>query len=138
MQQQQIRKRGSSLLESVFTLLVFTGMLIGIFDVGQVLFLEHVLADRVRAAVRYGSVNPDDTTGIRNLVLYGVIAPAEGATPGADLTADMVAVNRTTVGTSMEQIAVAVSGYRLQFATPLFPAAITGRTIAAALPIEDP
>ena len=130
------RERGSALVESTLTLLAFVGILLATFDFGQILFVQHMLADRVRTAVRYGSINPADTEGIRNLVLFGTTVRPDGAAPPAALTSEMVEVERTGAGTPVERIAVTLKGYRLQFSNPLLPAAFTGRTIASTLPVE--
>src|SRR5580700_1799343 len=65
--------RGQSLVEATLVLLVFFALLLGVVDCGQVLWSHQALQERVRSAVRWGTMHPYDGTGsqIANLVLYG-------------------------------------------------------------------
>src|SRR5262245_20837418 len=67
-----IESRGQSLVEATLVLIVFFALLLGVIDCGQVLFAHQALVERVRSAVRWGSVHPYDGTGeqVANLVLY--------------------------------------------------------------------
>lgn len=67
-----IRTRGQSLVESTLVLIVFFAMLVGVIDCGQVMFAHQALVERVREAVRWGSVHSYDGTGdqVANFVLY--------------------------------------------------------------------
>jgi Flp pilus assembly protein TadG len=75
------RERGQAIVESGLILMVFLPVLIGIFDFGQFLYLHQSLAERVRAAARYGAVHTyTDGSDSVNLAIYN--DPA-GATDGA-------------------------------------------------------
>src|SRR5579863_3304149 len=65
-------ERGQSLIEGTLVFLVFFALLFGVIDCGQVLYAHQALVERVRGAVRWGSMHPYDGTGeqIANLVLY--------------------------------------------------------------------
>lgn len=104
-------RRGSALLESVLTLIVFLTLFIGIFDVGEMLFIHQTLTDRARNAVRWGVVNNFDSTSIRNLVLYGATAPAQSQTPSFGLAASNVSVSRpaASIGTPEDRVIVTVT-----------------------------
>lgn len=85
------RQRGQSLVEATLVLLVFFALLLGVVDFGQVLFAHQALVERVRSAVRWGSLHPDaGPQPVRNLVLYGT--PAPGSDRFLDLPEDSVVV----------------------------------------------
>src|SRR5260370_4854311 len=86
--------RGAAMLESVLTLVVFLAMFIGVFDVGEMMFVHQTLTDRARNAVRWGVVNPYDATGMTNLVLYGATTPSQGQTGSFGLSATNILVSR--------------------------------------------
>ena len=48
------RRRGQSLVEGTFVMLLFFGMLLAVLDCGQILFAHQSLVERVRAAARWG------------------------------------------------------------------------------------
>jgi len=51
-------RAGSTLVEASIVLVLFLVLLIGILDVGQVMFFHHVLTQRVRAGARYAASIP--------------------------------------------------------------------------------
>lgn len=130
------RKRGQAMIEGALVTLILVAVLIGIFDLGLVLFIHQTFANRVRSAVRYGVVNPYDPTVIKNMVLYG--QPTAGAAGVFGLTAGMVSVARTDVGTNDQRIVVTISGYPYRFFSPWIGGAFNGRSIMASLPLETP
>lgn len=105
------RQRGGTLLESVLTLVVFLAMFIGIFDVGEMLFVHQTLTDRARNAARWGAVNAFDAASIQNLVLYGATTPAQGQTASFGLSASNVTVTRpaNSVGQPEDRIIITVT-----------------------------
>ncbi|MEZ5402807.1 MAG: pilus assembly protein [Bryobacteraceae bacterium] len=123
------RRRGSVIIDSVFTLLVFQATLIGIIDFGQLLFTHQAMVDRVRQAVRQGAVRPWDGSGdqIANLVLYGqATAPLQD---GQDVqTPTFMQMRRENVrvvrapGTAEnpndERLEVSIVNYEFQFFSP--------------------
>jgi Flp pilus assembly protein TadG len=130
------RRRGQAIVEGALVTLVLAAMLIGIFDLGLVLFIHQTFATRVRSAVRYGVVNTYDETAIKNMVLYG--QPTAGASGAFGLTAAMVSVAETGVGTNDQRIVVTISGYPYRFFSPWIGGAFNGRSIMASLPLETP
>ncbi len=83
------RRTGQSLVESALILTAFMALLLGMADIGQLLFVRQSLADRTRMAARWGALNSYDPAAIRSMVLFGS-APAEagqtaffGLTPAA-------------------------------------------------------
>ena len=132
----RVRKRGQAIVEGALVTLVLAAVLIGVFDLGLVLFIHQNFATRVRSAVRYAVVNTYDETAIKNMVLYG--RPTAGGTGMFGLTAAMVSVAQTGVGTNDERIVVTISGYPYRFFSPWIGGAFNGRSIIASLPLETP
>lgn len=83
---------GQSLVESTLVLLLFVTMLLGVLDVGQILFAHQSLVERVRAAARWGALHPSrGPEPVVNYVLYGQPEAPAARTPGfLGLTADNV------------------------------------------------
>ena len=104
------RQRGGTLLESVLTLMVFLALFIGVFDIGEMLFVHQTLTDRARNAARWGAVNTFDATSMQNLVRYGATAPAAGQTASFGLTPSNVTVTRPTasIGTPEDRVVVTI------------------------------
>lgn len=66
------RRRGQSLVEGTLVMLVFFALLLGVLDCGQILFAHQSLVERVRAAVRWGTLHSEDGPDrVVNFVLYG-------------------------------------------------------------------
>ena len=77
------RDRGQSLVEGALVMLVFFALLLGVLDCGQVLFAHQSLVERVRSAVRWGTVHEwAGPEPIVNLVLYGAPAAPSMSAPG--------------------------------------------------------
>jgi hypothetical protein len=67
-----VSQKGQSLVEATLVLLVFFAMLLGVIDCGQVLVAHQALVERVRSAVRWGTLHPwQGGDPIANLILYG-------------------------------------------------------------------
>ena len=133
--------RGQALLEGALVTLVFLVLFIGIFDVGQVLFVHQSLVERARDAVRYGVVRPYDADAIQNMVVYGQPgAPGEvNGTPAPGflgLSASMVSVSRQDATFNEDRIVVAIRNYPFTFFTPFIAGVYQARPIVAALPYE--
>ena len=85
-----MRREGQSLVETTLVLAAFMGLLLGVVDLGQKLFMRESLLDRARAAVRWGATHPYDPEAIRNAVLSdgfgglkaGDIAVSDPGCPG--------------------------------------------------------
>ncbi len=103
-------QNGSTLLESVLTLIVFLTLFLGVFDIGEMFFVHQTLTDRARNAARWGAVNAYDATSIQNLVLYGATMQAQGQTASFGLTASNVTVSRpaATIGKPEDRVIVTV------------------------------
>src|ERR1700693_3571793 len=92
------RRAGTSLVEAALTLGLFTSIVFSIFDFGYVMYMHQTVANRVQSAARYGSLNPTDTTGMTNYVLYN---SSTGSGMGIfGITTSSVTANRTGSGTT--------------------------------------
>ncbi len=112
-------RRGQSLVESALVLAAFLGLVLGIVDVGQLLFERQTLAERVHQAARWGAMHPYDTRAIRNVVLYGTAQPGSEARPVLGLASDAVQVaNPGCPGTDC-RVTVAISGRGVRSVEPV-------------------
>ncbi|HXA06077.1 MAG TPA: TadE family protein [Bryobacteraceae bacterium] len=104
------RRKGSTLLESVLTLVVFLSLFIGVLDMGEMFFVHQTLTDRARNAARWGAVNAFDPVSMQNLVLYGAKSPVNGQTPSFGLTTANVTVTRpaASIGLPEDRVVVTV------------------------------
>jgi len=130
-------RRGQALVESALVTGVFLTLLIGVLDVGQVLFVHQTLVERTRNALRYGAVRPFDADAIRNMFLYNQPTAPEGSEEGLfGLLPSMVQVSREDAGTSADRIVIRVTKYPFRFYTPLIAGAYEGKPIIASIPYE--
>jgi Flp pilus assembly protein TadG len=63
------KQRGQSLVELAISLMVILMLLLGAFDFGTALFAYISMRDAAQEGAIYGSVEPEDQTGIRNRVV---------------------------------------------------------------------
>jgi Flp pilus assembly protein TadG len=136
------RKRGQSLVEATLVLIVFFAMLLGVIDCGQILYAHQALVERVRSAVRWGSVHPFDGTGdqVANLVLYDQPQEPNAARPGfLGLTRANVQVRyqpATTERPDDETLSVAVVNYESHFFSPwIAKTIISPRPVLVSAPV---
>jgi hypothetical protein len=117
------RERGQSLVEATLALLIFFVLLIGVIDCGQVLVAHQSLVERVRSAVRWGSVHPsNENAQIENLILYNQTDQPRPATAG------FLGMNRDNVQVRYQQasperpddatLSVAIVNYQHHFFSP--------------------
>lgn len=131
-----MKEKGQSLIEGTLVLLVFFSILLGIIDCAQVMYSHQALEERVRTAVRWGSLHPFDGTGdqVANLVLYNSIAAPRAAAAGfLGMTRANVQVRfqpSTPERPDEETISVAIVNYSSHFFTPWI-----ARTIVSPRPI---
>ena len=62
------KERGQDLAEYALILPIFLIIIMGIFDMGRAVYVYSALQNSVREGARYGIINPDDITGIENVV----------------------------------------------------------------------
>lgn len=113
------RSRGQSLVETALILAAFMGLMLGMVDVGQMLFVREALAARAQDAARWGAMRSFDAAAIRNQVLYGTAAPEAGAASFAALAvADIVVANPGCPGVDC-RVSVAIPGHGIQATEPV-------------------
>jgi hypothetical protein len=144
------RQRGQALVESALIFVVFFAFVIGLLDIGQMMFLHQTLVERARNAARWGAINAYDQVSIQNLVLYGKTSPAFTDRPFWNLSASNVTVNNPGCGPTPKidcRITVVVSGYSYtMFSAPLISlfqgghaqGRVTGLSIEVSMPSEVP
>ena len=135
------QQRGQSLIEGTFVLLVFFSLLIGVVDCGQVLFAHQSLVERVRSAVRWGSLHPYDGSGdqVANMILYNRPSEPNTTTTGfLGLTRANVQVQlraATPQQPDDEMLSVAIVNYEYHFFSPwLTKSLVSPRPVAISAP----
>ena len=132
----QRKQRGNAIVEASLTLVLFATMVFTLFDFGWTLFYHQMLVNQARAAVRYGSTNPSDTTGIQNMVLHSNTAGTGPSTLG--LTTSNVQVNRNgTAGGVDDRIVVKITGYHYNMITFAWAGSHAGKDIIVSIPVEN-
>ena len=138
-----MNRRGQSLVESTLVLLVFFALLVGVIDCGQVMYSYQALEERVRSAVRWGSLHPYDGTGdqIANLVLYDQTGePGDGRAPFLGMTRANVEVRyraATSERPDDEMLNVAIVNYQSHFFSPwISKAVVSPRPVLVSAPMS--
>ncbi len=126
-----MKQRGQSLIESALVLMVFFALLLGVVDCGQVLFAHQALVERVRGAVRWGTMHPYDGTGnqVANLILFDRTDGA-GAPAFLGLNRENVQVNyraSTAERPGDEMLSVAIVDYQSHLFSPWIAKTIVSR-----------
>jgi Flp pilus assembly protein TadG len=109
-------RAGTALVETALTLGLFTSVVFSLFDFGYVMFMHQALASRLQIAARYGSLNPADTTGMKNYVLYNQTTGAGAGLFG--LQAANVTASRLGSGTTADRVNITVTGFAFRLITP--------------------
>ena len=139
----QNRQRGQSLVEATLVLLVFLAMLLGVFDCGQVMFAHQALVERVRTAVRWGIIHPDQgTEPILNLVLYNQTAEPAAAREGyLGLKPSNVRVihrSATPDTPDDEMLTVSIVNYETHFFSPwIARVLVSPRPVLISVPVKS-
>ena len=140
------RQRGSTFVESGLIFLVFAFMMVGAFDFGQFLFVQQALVDRARFAARWGAVgivngtiSPNDTSPIQNMVLYNQSAtPTDGRSGIFNLTTANVPLPTTPgSGTDDYRLVVGISGYQYNYAILGHFLSTNGPAISVSVPLGN-
>jgi Flp pilus assembly protein TadG len=124
-------------VEGSIVLFLFLVLVIAILDFGQVLFLHHVLTERVRSGARYAAVHQFNTTTIQNVVAYNSTAATQNGVGLFGLTPAKVTVTRYDAGTPNDRIKVSISTYTMHFLSPWLPASFTAGPFSAVMPVES-
>ena len=126
------KRRGTALVESALTLTLYTMMVFSIFDFGYVMYMHQTVAHRVAAAARYGALNPTDTAGMKNYVLFN---QATGSGTGIfGLTTAKVTATRMGSGTLADRVVVTVTAFDYPMISPGFSG--IAKPISTTMPVE--
>ena len=140
-------RKGQALIETSLVLVLLIAFVMGTLDFGQYLYFHQALAERARAAARYGAVNPTDRNGIVNVALYNDPNGASGGAPALlpDLSAAMISLclpgDKSCADPSAgadSRVTITISGYRMATFNLFMPRSFTNRPITASLPSEAP
>jgi Flp pilus assembly protein TadG len=126
------RRAGTALVETALSLTLYTYIVFSLVDFGYVMYLHQTLAARAEGAARYGSLNPTDTTGMQNMVMYN--ATTGTGTGIFGITAQNVLAGRSGSGTSADRVTVKVTGFHYPMISPGFSG--TGKDISVSMPVE--
>jgi len=130
------RERGSTLLETALVLLTFLCLIIGTVDFAQVLYFHQALVERARAAARYASVNPTDTTGIKNVAVYNT-TDGSGTALISSFTTSMVSVANSGNNTTGAVVSVTISGLPIHFLSPYIAQSFNAQSVTVAMVAES-
>lgn len=137
-------RKGQALIETSLVLILLMSFVVGTLDFGQYLYFHQALAERARAAARYGAVNPKDRNGIQNVAIFN--NPVGGSSPILpNLDASMISVclpgDRECADPSAgadARVTVTITGYPMVMVNLFLPRSFTNRPITASLPSEAP
>jgi len=84
-----MKRRGAALIEFAGSLMLLSGMFVGIFQTGYTFYSYSTLVNAVRAGARYASLQPYGTANadpqfakaVQNMVVFGEPKPAPTAAP---------------------------------------------------------
>lgn len=119
-------------MELAIGALVFFIALFGVLELSRLMWTHNALADATRQGARWASINSQDATNVKNMVVYGTTSPGAGAKPvvyGLTTSNVEVAYSTGTVpqrfGVKNGAVTVRITGYNFTLSIPL-----VGRTIA--------
>lgn len=134
-------RRGQSLVESTFVLLLLFSMIIGLADAGQVLFTHQSLTDRVRTAARWVSLRewqgPDVLV---NQILYEQPGEPEHPVPFLGLKPENVKIRyqpATESNPDEERVTVEIVNFKSHLFSPFMAdALISPRPVLVTVPLS--
>jgi Flp pilus assembly protein TadG len=120
-------ERGATLVELAIGATIFFTILFAVLEFGRLLWTHNALSDAVRRGARYAVINPENEANVRNVVVFGVPSPADGAQPVVyGLTTGNVEVTYSgNFGVKLGTASVRITGYQFTFTVPLIGATIT-------------
>ena len=128
-------RRGVTMIESALTLSLLLFVLIGIVDIGTVLFTYQGLVQRAHAGARYAIVNTYDEEKIKNVVVYG--SPNGGSSAILALSTEMVEVVSDDVDNQTSRVVVTIGNYPVRLFTPYVAGSFNLPPIKAVLTTES-
>jgi Flp pilus assembly protein TadG len=127
------RQAGTALVETALSLTLYTYIVFSLVDFGYVMYMFQTLSQRAENAARYGALNPTDSTGMQNYVLYNA---ATGSGSGIfGLTSSNVTATRSGSGTTADRVTVKVTNFHYPMISPGMSG--TGKDIIVTIPVEN-
>jgi Flp pilus assembly protein TadG len=131
------RRKGQALVETGLIIVTFVAMLVGVMDLGQILFFHQSLVERVRSGVRWGAVHAYDETSIKNMIRYNQATQPVGAQPFLGISDSNITVSRLDSGLNTERIQVAIVNFQFYFVSPWIAKTFTNdNAVVETLPTE--
>ena len=129
------KRRGVTVVESALVLFLFLFVMIGIVNMGTILFTYQGLVQRVQAGARYGIVNTYDATKIKNVVVYG--DPDGGSSGFFGITTSMITVEAEDLDNQISRVQVVIEDYPMHLFTPYVSGAFQLPQIEATFTTES-
>jgi len=127
------RQAGTALVETALSLMLYMSIVFSLVDFGYVMYMFQTLSARAGSAARYGSLNPSDTSGMQNYVLYNA---ATGSGTGIfGMTSSNVVATRTGSGTTADRVTVRITNFHYPMISPGMSG--TGKDISVTIPVEN-
>ena len=128
------KRRGATMVEAAMTLSLLLFVLIGIVDIGTVLFTYQGLVQRAQAGARYAVVNTYNAEKIRNVVASG---SPDGGGSILGLHPEMVEVLVEDIDNQTTRIVVAIGNYPIRLFTPFVAGSFTLPPIRSVMTTES-
>jgi Flp pilus assembly protein TadG len=114
------------MVEMAITGFIFFTAVFGLLEFSRLLWTHNALRDAVRLGVRYAATSAQNTTNVKNMVVYGTVSPPGGAKPVVyGLTTSHVVVTYNGFGVKQGSVEVKVTGYPFTFSVPLIGTTMT-------------
>jgi len=120
-------ERGGTLIEFTVVASVFFLMLVAIVAAGNLYYTHNALVEATRRGARYAVMHPTgSTTAVKNVVVYGTDAPADGARSLIyNLQPTNVIVTYTDLNVAQGTVTVTIDNYSFPFVLPTSTTSIT-------------
>ena len=129
----QKKQAGAALVEASLSLTLYVAVIFSLWDYGYVMFMHQTLANRAENAARYGALNPTDTTGMQNMVLYN--ATSGSGTGIFGLASSNVTAARSGSGTPADRVTITITKFQYHLIAPGI--SNTAKDIAVTMPTEN-
>ena len=133
------RQRGQAFVETALIFTVAIGMILFILDMGRILLMEQLVAERARQGVRNAVVNNWDDTAVANYVAYGsTTAPTGGGAGLMGLMPSEVKITRyADSGIGDARYKLTVTGISMFTWIPYIAGKYTAPAVTATMPVQS-
>jgi Flp pilus assembly protein TadG len=126
-------RRGQSMVEFAFTLVIILVLLVGLIDLGRAIFTYLALRDAAQEGASYASYNPTDTTGITARVCNSSNMVSDLCS-GPGINTQVTMIGSACNGNGI-QIRVSFNNFTL--VTPFLGAIVGSQTIPISASVTD-